>query len=253
LTPASSSFLTQEALYFRESVESRGEVIMKLSIFVLALVACAIIPAGALRAQDSLTTKGHFTISGGISVPVGDFASISNGAAKMGFTAGAEYELRFGSIVGWVTQFNFIDNAIDEEGARAELGLQGSSSVSLSTSPWIMYTPVTGIKLTGTLTPDVSVFFAGAVGATFGTSPELTITGPGGSIKQSSASATAFAYAISGGLVIGDKFRLSVKYISSKPKYDVNAVVSGVTGNMSVSGSMEEGSSVVLIEAGVEF
>jgi hypothetical protein len=46
---------------------------------------------------------------------------------------------------------------------------------------------------------------------------------------------------------------LSIKYISSKPKYDMNMTASTAAETMSVSGSTEQGSSVVLVEAGFEF
>lgn len=198
------------------------------------------------------STSSHFTLLGGLALPVGDFGSTTSGAAKLGFTAGAEYELRLGKYVGWITQFSFCYNPLDEQAMRTTLGLN-SSSINLTSTPWLTYSPMTGVKLTGPVSPAFSLFCIGAVGAAFGTSPEINISGPGGAIRQDAASATAFAYSFCAGFVIEEVFRLDVKYISGTPKYDL--IIHGAAGGQVVSGmgQYEQATSLILIEAGVEF
>ncbi len=195
----------------------------------------------------------HFALTGGASFPLGDLASSSSGLAKTGYTIGGEYEVRFGDIVGWITQFDFSYNPVDEDAMRAQLGISNYPSVGLSTKGWFLYVPSTGIRVTGTLSPGASVFVAGTVGIAFGNSPEFTLTGPGGSVSQASANSSAFVFTVSGGFTIGDSFRLGVKYLSSTLKYDVS--MSGVVGgeNTSGSGNLEQQTSVLLLEAGVVF
>jgi hypothetical protein len=213
-------------------------------------------PPQGVAAQDSiggpLSTESHFSLFGGLSLPAGDFASTSGGAAKLGYTIGAEYELRFGKYVGWIIQFNYTRNAIDDDALRGQFGL-GGFPFNLSSTPWITLAPVTGVKLTGPLSPDFSVFCTLGAGAAFGTSPELNITGQGFSVNQSAAKATAFTFSISGGFLVADIFRVDAKYMETTLKYDISVHATAPGLEISGTGQAEQKTSVILIEVGVEF
>jgi hypothetical protein len=264
---------TEDVIFLKNGSVIRGQIVEMIPdslikigtrdgnilVFKMAEIARMTKENRTLSRQDEISgapsvTEGlgsHFTLSGGLAIPVGEFASATDGGAKMGYTGAAEYELRVSEHVGWVLQFNFTYNPIDEEAMRSSLGMP--SSLSVSTTPWIIYAPESGVKFTFAASPAFSVYFIGALGAAFGKSPELTVSGPGGSIKQNSGTGTAFLFSFSAGFVFGNSFRVGARYMSAKPEYETT--VSGVAGGTTVSGSgkFEQKTAIVQIMAGIEF
>ncbi|HMK39626.1 MAG TPA: hypothetical protein VK569_09815 [Bacteroidota bacterium] len=202
--------------------------------------------AGKDSAEGTEPLQCRYALTGGIALPTGDFGSVMSGAAKPGFTLGAEFELRFSRNVGWVTQFNFSDNPFDEQAVHDVLtGFMGGGydiGLSLNAKPWLSYLCVTGLKASAPLSPGFTVFCTGAMGVFIGTAPEITVSTYFGSFTQESATASAFAYSISVGFVIGDIFRCDAKYLSATPKYSQNS-----------GDPVEQPTSIVLVEVGVEF
>jgi hypothetical protein len=195
---------------------------------VTLIVASALLLSGHLFAQDpgkesqtepNMVNSG-FQLFGGLGLPLGDFADSDKGAAKTGFAAGAQYTISLGDAgeffrnSGIVLSGTYSNNGTD-------LGVLSSLGLDFESGSYSNIWALGGLKATLPGSESFSVDLTVALGAVFSSSPKVTASGPGGTASLSSASATAFAMAFAGDLVVSKHFTFGMRYYAAKPQYDI--------------------------------
>jgi hypothetical protein len=175
------------------------------------------------RGYQGQTNEGglgpKFSIYGGISLPLGDFAkkfdeSENAGGAKLGWSAGMQFVT--GGSVGLVLDGNYSQNKIDWPDSYA------TAPGKYSTTGWSSILALAGLKIGTDNATGSNFFIAPLVGGLFGTSPQVEFSQPGSSTSQiwmHSGKGTAFAYGGTLQILFGKNVTLSAKYIMSKPKF----------------------------------
>ena len=201
---------------------------------VSLLIAGAVLFSGRLFAQDSpeepasqvnMVNSG-FQVFGGLGVPLGDFADSDKGAAKTGFALGAQYTLSLGDAgeffknTGILISGTFASNSTD-------VGLLSGLGLDVEGGSYNNIFALGGLKTTIPTSEALSIDLAVGLGAVFSSSPEIDASGSGITAKISSASATAFAWSVAGDLVIAEHFTFGLRYYDAKPKYKIDASISG--------------------------
>jgi hypothetical protein len=175
--------------------------------------------------QGQSTGEGSgpmFSIYGGVSLPMGDFAKKLDdpdntgafGGAKTGWSAGIQFVT--GGSVGFIIDGNYNQNKLD-------------IPMSMTTAPgkyewvgWSSILALAGIKFGTDNATGGNFFIAPLVGALFGTSPKLDFT-PAGSTTSipefSSGTGTAVAYGGALQIIFSGRVTIGAKYIISKPKF----------------------------------
>lgn len=207
---------------------------MRTRAAVSLLIAAAALYSGRLFAQDSpeepasqvnMVNSG-FQLFGGLGVPLGDFADSDKGAAKTGFALGAQYTVSLGDAgeffrnTGILLSGSYSSNSTD-------LGILSGLGLSVEGGSYNNIWALGGLKTTIPASEVISVDLGVGFGALFSSSPEITASGPGITMKISSASATAFAWSAIGDLVIAKHFTFGLRYYEGKPKYSISVSATG--------------------------
>ncbi len=195
----------------------------------------------------AMSTSPSFSIFGGASFPMGDFASTSSdnsGAAKTGFAGGVQFVT--GGQVGLLVSALYASNSIDVSNMSSTAGANISNSGS-----WQSMMVLLGLKIGTANASGANFFVAPLIGVNFGKSPEIDISVTedetsfyyngdyyygnipvSGVITMQSASATTFAY---GGMMEIEfgHVTLGARYIACKPHFDVS-----ISGTLTGSGTM---------------
>jgi hypothetical protein len=170
--------------------------------------------------QSSSEGSGaKFSIYGGISLPMGNFAKkegsiYENGYAKLGWSAGIQFVT--GGTIGWIIDGNYSQNKFD---------LPTSATTIPGKYEWVGWSSIlalTGIKIGTDNSTGTNFFIAPLVGAMFATSPKLDFTPAGSSTsipELISGKGTAVAYGGAVQVIFGGHVTLNAKYIVSKPKF----------------------------------
>jgi hypothetical protein len=111
---------------------------------------------------------------------------------------------------------------------------------------WTSIWALTGIRLTGKVSPYVSLYGQGQLGVLFGSTPEITLSVANLVASQPSASASAVAFGLGAGTIVRDRFILGVRYMYAKPEYEVRATGGGMT----VSGTAQQATGMFQLLAG---
>ena len=174
------------------------------------------------QGQSSSEGAGpKFSIYGGVSLPMGDFAKKWGegddkglGAAKTGWSAGIQFVT--GGTVGLIIDGNYSQNKLD---------LPTSYTTMPGKYEWVGWSSIlalAGIKIGTDNSSGANFFVAPLVGALFGTSPKIDFTPAGSSTStnwQPAGTGTAVAYGGALQLIFGEHVTLGAKYIASKPKF----------------------------------
>ena len=172
--------------------------------------------------QGQSTDEGAgpmFSIYGGVSLPVGDFAkkwgdAQGAGAAKLGWSAGVQFVT--GGSVGLIIDGNYSQNKLD---------LPSDYTYMPGKYEWVGWSSIlalAGIKLGTDNATGSNFFVAPLVGALFGTSPKVDFTLSGSSTSSNlipSGSGTAVVYGGALQIIFGRRVTIGAKYIMSKPKF----------------------------------
>jgi hypothetical protein len=167
-------------------------------------------------------------LGGGISMPLGDFASTTSsysGYAKTGlaFGLGLNYEVVHYFDIGLDGMFYL--NSIDEAAYVDYFQRQGIP-VSISTTSWLYYTVMGSAGFTVPASSSVRVYGHGRFGAILGQSPEIKLASTNAEVVQHSVSSTALAYGFDFGVQVSSKIDLALQYISSEPEANVTIMAS---------------------------
>jgi hypothetical protein len=172
------------------------------------------------QGQSSSEGAGsRFSVYGGISLPLGDFAkkldeSENAGGAKLGWSAGIQFVT--GGTIGLIIDGNYSQNKFDVPASW--ITTPGKYSIV----GWSSILALAGIKIGTDNATGSNFFIAPLVGALFGTSPEITFTPTGSSTSttmQPAGKGTAVAYGGDVQVFFGRNVTLGAKYIASKPKF----------------------------------
>jgi len=152
--------------------------------------------------------------------PLGDFAATdieSGGGATLGYGFGLELSLPIDDHNCWI-----ISGAMQFYGFE----MPGIPGVSMNNGSWRMILPMTGPRISLSLSEDASIFCEAMIGWDFQSSPEMNLGVPGFSLTLPSSSAGAIAYAIGGGVVFRDLVRLRVRFIDGgSPEYSISTSI----------------------------
>ena len=176
-----------------------------------------------MQGQNS-TNEGagaKFSIYGGISLPMGDFAKKWGegddkglGAAKTGWSAGMQFVSS--GAVGIILDGNYSQNKLDLPTSYTTM------AGKYEWTGWSSILALAGLKLGTDNATGSNFFISPLVGALFGTSPKVDFTPAGSSASTSwmaSGTGTAVAYGGALQILFGEHINLSAKYIVSKPKF----------------------------------
>lgn len=109
-----------------------------------------------LLAGTSATAQ--FSLDGGLTLPVGDFADADDGSAGLGFRLALNYDYAFAESVGLATKLFYGVNSFDEEDIDLDAGAWGVGGIGAG----LYYQPEDAFKLYGLLllgsasTPEVT-------------------------------------------------------------------------------------------------
>ncbi|MCH8941602.1 MAG: hypothetical protein IIA48_04070, partial [Bacteroidetes bacterium] len=200
-------------------------------LFVVIYFLLFFIFSNSIFAQTN-TTQGRFSFLGGVALPQGDFGSteIGNekaGYAETGFGLMIEASKLFSENVNWTTSISLAINEVDGNTLSNQLG------ATVTVGKYITTWALTGLGFDAPITPSFTIYGLGQVGLLVSKFPDITITGIGTSISQTTKITTAFAYGFGAGFIIG-KVNIGVRYYSSEPEYEQTGSIGGVTSTVKV-------------------
>ncbi|MBN2355019.1 outer membrane beta-barrel protein [candidate division KSB1 bacterium] len=156
------------------------------------------------------TAGGGLTLSGGISLPMGDFGDDKQndgapraGFAKTGFGLGLEYAKPLNSPgLAWVSGVSVIMNSLDTD------KLADGDEDEIDAGSWINVPVMTGLRYASEVSPGTFFYGIGQVGLNMIMAPDLTIE----DMEVDMGSATTFGFALGGGVILNDKINIGLKY-----------------------------------------
>ena len=186
-----------------------------------------------------------FNIYAGVAIPIGSFSetSISDGAAKTGFTIGAQY-VSSGTIGYWA-DIGFSSNSTNtttmsellQNNLNRRYGSGNIAVSNISVGSWSNILLLAGGKI-GTESPfGFNVFFAPVIGLDYVMSPQITgdvsgkyytVNSDGlvqntltGSATQASAKGIAFMYGATVEMIVADLVTVNARYLTGTFNYNV--------------------------------
>jgi hypothetical protein len=199
----------------------------------------------------AVSTSSSFSIFGGASLPIGDFASTNSSegisSAKTGFAGGVQFVT--GGQVGLLVSALYAANSIDASNMSSSS--TNTSSYVTSSGNWQSMMVLLGLKIGTANATGANFFVAPLIGVNFGKSPDVTSSATineteyyyngiyyygnipvSGDMTMQSASATTFAYGGMMEIELGH-FIFGARYITCKPHYDIT-----MSGTLTGSGTM---------------
>jgi hypothetical protein len=213
--------------------------------------------------NETEVLKGGFIVSGGLSVPVGDFGGTSdiskNSCAKTGYSFSVEYDAPLNKILFGLLSVTYSSNSVDGASFMKGVGYTYSGD-NVDVGSFSLIAPMAGIGVQSQIAPTMALYLSAQIGIMLAFQPEVTIRSNGIQLfNETSTNATAFSYGISGGIKIGERFIVGFRYISASPKYDEKGSVlmvntySGSLYTQNISDTSERSASVLLLQVGVIF
>jgi hypothetical protein len=194
--------------------------------------------------------KTYVVFFGGLSTPVGEFASTtgsSAGYAKTGFAFGGEVnvEVARNSTLGFVASYNiFATDAATMQNQFRQMF--GTNDITLSASSWGVFTGFATIGFYVDVSTVTKISVMPEFGVCVGTSPEISGTANGVSFSQSQATSTTVGYGFGLGVLIREMLSAEVTYFSAEPQYEVTVRA----GSMSSVGKYKQPTSSIRFQIG---
>jgi hypothetical protein len=224
----------------------------KIRLLSTAILVVLMVVLMSFRAEAQVPSV-NFGVTGGLALPSGDFASTSSpqsGGATAGFSAGANLHISLIPTLSLIGSFTFASNGVDEELVNS---IAGTSSFSGDLGSWTTLWPMAGIRYSVGVGPIVGIFLTGQGGLLLGSTPEVDITSGGFRYTSKSSSASSFAYALSGGVIVADKFTVELRLLSGQPEYDIEFQASGPGFSSTITGTSDQPTSIIQLNAGFIF
>lgn len=233
-----------------------------------------------LFSSDGQEAPSMFSIFGGVSIPLGDFEKEDNihaGAAKTGFTLGAQY-VSGGGIVGYFIQASYTQNTMkdffapfdvyngtldltttsSDFGSWKQIMVLGGPKIGTAqkNGPNFFFAPLIGLDLC--MSPPITGEAIGDYRVSFSSYPYYTYVPVKGSGEIPSKMELVIAYGAAAEFIF-DNFTMAIKYLAAQPKFEIDGSVkySGSNTYASVNGEYkaklkyEPNISVLLITMGV--
>jgi hypothetical protein len=184
-------------------------------------------------------------LAGGMSLPVGDFGAKTGskaGMASTGFAALLDGNMAVAPSVAVMFSVVYASNSMKMDNPYSGYG------ITMDIGSWNNFWLATGLKLFHELPSDAEIFGFGQVGAIFGSTPEITVSNGSRSVKQESASATAFGGGVGGGVRI-QRVNISVRYYFGEPEYTITAS----SGGQSATETFKQSTTCVMLILGIAF
>jgi hypothetical protein len=193
---------------------------------LISLIFIAGLASGTVFSQDKRVQPVSYGLFGGVTLPLGDFGSISttslsSGAANQGFAFGGSISVPVGPNLHWLSTFLVSVNQVDSR----ILALPGDFKANLGS--WATLWPLTGLEFCPPSSRDVNFHLMAQLGILNGHSPSVNITLNNILFSQPSSSATSFAGSIGCGVVLRKKASLDLRYLYGDPEYDIVATGGG--------------------------
>ncbi len=189
--------------------------------------------------QSSDKPARQIIFSAGPSFPIGDFGEPWDGAAKIG--EAITLELSIGRAPSWISSITLSFNGFNESQMRADDYL-------ISHGSWWTVWPMTGLRTSNNLSPNVAAFFHGEVGFVIGKSPKFTIGDINDGVSTISSDLSGgIAVGFGGGLAIRDRFFVGGRFLYAKPEYTISRT--GPRGTY--SHNVEQSTSLLLFTLGI--
>lgn len=173
--------------------------------------------------NDDQQLGNRLKVFGGMSIPVGDFASTSSpkaGFSKPGISVGAEFysevirHLEAG--LGGAFNLNTLDQAELERHAQASTP---GSSVDIGS--WELFWLMGGVGFRLPVSRMINCYGRGNAGLLVGRFPEGTLVAANVQTYHSSATSTAAALGVSFGVLVDRTYDIGFCYFSGEPEYEV--------------------------------
>jgi hypothetical protein len=174
-----------------------------------------------------------FSLLAGAGIPAGDYSNGTN----VGFACRGEVNYHLSETLGWATSATASFNGPKNVPSSYDVG--SFSSVFL----------LTGLRFEVPAQGRSGLYLQGQLGLLIGGTPSVSASVVGITATQPSASGTAFGYGIGAGVIVNDRFHLSINFLKGTPEVTVTA--SG--GGYAYSSKGEIPFSIILIGAGVSF
>ncbi|HEY5614859.1 MAG TPA: hypothetical protein VIL52_02475 [Bacteroidota bacterium] len=223
---------------------------MRMHRVLIAMVVCMVVCAVVSPRATAQIPSVSLSITGGLAMPMGDFASTSStqsGGATTGFSAGLNLDISLVPMLTVVGSFSYVSNGISDEYVESLTGGSYSGDVGSWTTIW----PMVGIKYSAGLGPVATIYFTGQGGLVLGSSPDADVTSGGFQYSYKSFSSSAFAYGFGAGVKIGGKFFVEIKLLGAQPEYDLEATASGPGFTSTFTGKYDQPTSIIQLNAGI--
>jgi hypothetical protein len=169
---------------------------------------------------------------GGLSIPMSDLASIdssSGGFARPGFSLGIEYVSKFLFDIDVGVSGIFSYYPVD---VKAMLNSQPHIPMGspIKSGPWILFWPTASAGYTYPISENVKTYCRAHAGFIYGVLPEITVVETGTTkFTRNFSIEVAFGWGASTGITLSDKYNFEIRFMVSRPQYELNTPVGGVT------------------------
>jgi len=205
-----------------------------------------------LLGQDDIIINKKIVLSGGISLPMGEYAETEGekgGYGLLGFTGRFDFSSLASNNLYWTSSLALSINATDETEMDKQVKAALGSTVSATTESYTSIWALTGISFETPMAPNSHLHGILQIGILNSLFPDIKLTGPGGSVTQTTESSLAFAYSLGAGLQINN-INISVRYMAGEPEYKQTASMGGST---STSTTVKMPTNLLAISAGIVF
>ncbi|MDI6765839.1 MAG: hypothetical protein QME52_03340 [Bacteroidota bacterium] len=179
----------------------------------------------------SQSLNGQTCVFGGMSLPIGNFASTDSatgGFAKKGYAIGAEKISRFyfGSEIGLsgILCYHPYDKIAL---IKSQPHLPPESPIEAG--PWLLIWPMGSLGYSFSLNQNVISYARGHGGVFYGIYPEITVVERGTKFTQNMAIKFTWGWGIGCGLIIYEKIDFGVRFLAARPEYDLNTQGGGTS------------------------
>lgn len=176
--------------------------------------------------------SAQIKIFGGLSIPMSDLASVdsaSGGFARPGFSLGIEYTSKFLFDIDVGISGIFSYYPVDVE---ALLNSQPHIPMGspIESGPWILFWPTAGAGYTYPISDHIKIYSRAHAGFIYGVLPEISVVETGTTkFTRNFSIVVAFGWGTSAGITLSDKYNFEIRFMASRPQYDLNTPVGGVT------------------------
>ena len=204
------------------------------TVFMVSII----LSTGFLSAQENEENARRMLVNlfAGVSLPQGDFGSTSSqkaSFAQTGFSAMLEGSKPLDKSLNWTSSLSLSVNSVNETEMQNQVQRVFGSGVTVTAGSFITTWAMTGLKAESPTSSTGSVYAVGQIGILFSSFPDITLSGSGNSVTQTTTSSPAFAYGIGAGFQT-EKINVGLRYFAGEPEYEESASGGGSSSSLKV-------------------